>query len=768
MIEWSRRQFLAAGTAGAAGLAMENKARVLRAPEKPWNQGTGRVTRKFRDPVPTACAGCASHCPLVAYRDGERVVQVAPNPRASTAGKTCARAFQALEALYDPERVLRPLRRVGRRGEGKWEPVSWEEALDRLAGALVQSPDTAYVDAGRLDPLAGALLDRLGVGRRVEHETSRRWAAREAQREIYGLPLGRPDLRRVNTVLLVGARPLDGGPEFTGVARDLVRARAAGALVIAVGSFEGATGSLADQWLPSRPGTDSLVLLGLARILLAQGWYDAEGFRRAVASSPEAILRRLVPYTADLVEAASGIPALQLVQVAQRFAERGPSLCLVDGAGSEQAEALEAAAAVLNCLAGDPEAAGVRLEHTPAWVPRFDPRMPRARAVKDILAGNERASLYLAYRANPVYWSPRSESVRRAFADEGRVELLVALDTHLTETAELADLVLPAAADLELWNLLGGYTPEGKAAAFLQQPATRRPSEPELLRAANVALERLFQGPAPGPLGQARQLGDVLLGAIDRVLPSGHPIRKDFPFPDCGSFVRHLADTTPSLAADGGFERLAREGTWTSRAALYPRVAHGGLPTATGLVEVEGRLSHRVPRELKRLEGDRFALVVLSHPELGHGYANTRWGREIRFRNPVYLHADTARELGVALGDRVVIRTEVGEAVGRAAPIHGIHPRAVAVAEDFGHWAGGVAATARGEPTGEAPRPLLVSRKTFLANPLGATRGWVAGADVPWWQGHGPGISVQALSPFTSDARGAQAWREVSVTVRRA
>jgi anaerobic selenocysteine-containing dehydrogenase len=336
------------------------------------------------------------------------------------------------------------------------------------------------------------------------------------------------------------------------------------------------------------------------------------------------------------------------------------------------------------------------------------------------------------------------------------------MDTHLTETALLADLVLPAAADLEQWNLFGGYTPEGNPYALLQQPVTRRPPEPAFLRQQGVPQDQLFDGPKTGPLGQARQLGDALL-EIAALL--NHPARKEFPHADAESYVRHVADTRVALLMAGGAAHLSREGVWVSKDVAYPWADRNRYPTPSGAVEVEGKLVHQVPAEFKRLEGEAFALVVLQYPELGAGYANTRWGREIRHQNPILMNADAAQRLGLREGDRVIVRTPVGEAVARVLPIRGIHPQAVAMAEDFGHWAGGVAATARAEPTGEEEQPLLVSRKDFLSNPLGIARQKTRPGENPWWSHHGPGVSVSALSPFISDEHGAQAWREIRVTI---
>ncbi|GAB4261667.1 MAG: hypothetical protein Kow0092_11390 [Deferrisomatales bacterium] len=762
----NRREFLAVGGLGTASLALENKARLLQTAPKPWNARTSRSLRKYRDPLPTACPGCDAHCPLVAYRDGDRVVQVLPNAQAPVQARACPRAFLSLEALYDPERLLRPLRRAGPRGSGRWEPISWAEAIDRLADALARDPGQAYVDLGRPDPLAGSLLPALGVTRIIEDGASRSWAAREAQRAVYGAPLGRPDVSGARTLLLVGAPLLDEGNRFAPTAADLVAARMRGAALLVVGPHQGATGSIAEEWIPTRPGTEGLVLLALARIALEQGWVDLEAFARAVGTPADQVARELAPYSPDRIQASAGISAPALVRLARRFAQEGPSLCLADSSGTKMARAVEAASAVLNCLQGDPEQAGVRLAHAPQWAPRLEPTLPRTRAIKDVLAGDERASVYLAYRSNPVYWSPRAESVRRAFAEPDRVGLVVAVDTHLTETAAVADLVLPAAADLELWNLFGGYTPDGKPFALLQQPAPRPAPEPQRLRDPSVPVEALFDPGEEGPLGEARQLGDILLDLARRT--GGAAAERASEVAGAGAFVRRLVDTVPELRAAGGFHALAATGAWAGETAAYPWAADAGFSTSTGRVEVGLAFSYQVPDGLRRLDGGRFALVVLRYPELDPAFANTRWGREIRFANPVYMNASVARELGLAAGDAVTLRTAVGEATGHVAPVEGIHPQAVAVAEDFGHWAGGAAATARGDGAGEPPTPLLVKRKDFLSNPLGIGSQRTRPAEAPWWHEYGPGVAVSALSPFTSDAYGAQAWRELPVTVQPA
>jgi anaerobic selenocysteine-containing dehydrogenase len=389
-----------------------------------------------------------------------------------------------------------------------------------------------------------------------------------------------------------------------------------------------------------------------------------------------------------------------------------------------------------------------------------DATLPRAAALREILGGGRPASLYLAYRTNPVYAGAQSDLVRRAFAEQGRIALLVAMDSQLTETAALADLVLPAATDLELWNLLGGYAADGKAYAVLQQPVTRRVPEPELLTKPDAPVEHLFDAREAGPLGESRQLGDVLLQVL---AAQGHPGRERFPYADCGAYVRAIAGPLSGEPA-GAPAKLGALGAKGLLTGLDG--AHGASAKANGArLPVSGKLVWEAPADTR--EGSAFSLIPLQYAELPPAYANSRWGREIRHQNPLFINAGVAKKMGLKEGDRVVIRTETGEGHAEVLPIHGIHPQAVALAEDFGHWAGGVAATGERKATGDRPTSPLVSRKSFLRDPLGVARQETAPGEVPWWGEHGAGLSASRLMPLTLDAAGAHAWKEIRVTVKR-
>ena len=321
------------------------------------------------------------------------------------------------------------------------------------------------------------------------------------------------------------------------------------------------------------------------------------------------------------------------------------------------------------------------------------PLRPREDAAAAVAAGGSPISLYLAYRANPVYQA--GEAARAGFAEPHRVGLLVAMDTHLTETAQLADLVLPAVADLELWNLL-----DGPVGPRLQQPASRAWSEAAWLRSQQTAPATLFDGPPNGPLGEARQLGGVLLelvGGVDSAGGAQGP-------PDVAHFTRERAELLGIDPAGG---------------PSAPATTRPPVP------QVSGRLGASITLDFRSagVAEEEFSLLVLDSVVLDPAYPNSRWGREARRHNPVYVNRAVAEKMGLRRGDRVELHSRDIRLTARVEVVAGIHPEAVALATEYGHWAGGVVATAGTGSTSPGT--------------LGPVQ-----PPLPWWHGDGSGSRV--------------------------
>ncbi|MBI5014243.1 MAG: molybdopterin-dependent oxidoreductase [Deltaproteobacteria bacterium] len=741
MSPWTRRNFLIAGAAGTAGLAVDNQRRLLRSAAKPWNADTGRALRKYRDPLATVCRSCPAHCALLAFRDGDRVVQVQGASGSPTnQGGLCSRAHAGLERVYDPERVLQPLVRKGPRGSGQWEPIGWDRALALLEGHLGERTTRRVLHLGQEELLVEELRPAFAWAELLVDEPFPGRPGPGSGESLYGAPVLWPDLSRSRTVLLLGARPFDGHFAVP-VARSLAAARRSGARLHSLDSLEGVTGSLA-TWHRVAPGAESCVAYGMARLLLTDRRFDAPAVAAHLGDAPSRLLAALHAYTPEAVERSSGLRAADLSRLADEFAQRRPSVALAPP-GSPAAPA----AALLNHLVGAVDSpGGIPTGRGPYYVkPARRGRAPEA-WLAELVQGHTSADLYWVTNANPAYDAPQAREVSRALEDREKIATLVVMDTHLTETARLADLFLPLATAFESWGLAEGCLPDGRPYLFLQQPVTRADSEPDKLKDPKGEHLSFFE-PWPRPLGEARSVSDVLLGLATRMGRAGAYAG----YADTRSFLEELLRRT---WGPGSLEALRRRGIWVSEEAEPP----AARPRVS--------LARYIPAEPQAPAA--LSLVGHASANLPRAYANSRRGLEIAHRCEAYLHPDTAARLGVRTGDAIILQTAQGEVQVRARTIQGIHFGAVALPDGLGHWAGGAAAVAKTLEHPPRDRTLLVRRKDFLSNPLGLAIPAPQPGDPIWWEAEGPGVRLRGLLPFRPGPDGAQDWSPVPVVVRKA
>lgn len=721
MTRLTRRQFLAFGAAGAAIASLPA---LAGATDKPWNSRVSRPIRKYSESLATACGACASHCSLIAYRQDKRVAAVIPE-----AGG-CPRGLATLEALYDGERLTAPLRRVGRRGAGQWERMTWEEAATAVASALRDAGQNSVADLGRADPLAASLLPTLGLGTVATCEATRNWVSRKARKELYGSADAVADLSNARTVILWGANDLDGGADFARSVSELVKAKKSGATIVLVSSRAGSTGSFADRWIPVKPGFEAHAALALASALI--GVIDEAKLKERFGVDPAEVKELAAKAAASCGDRLAGLASEDAKYLTSRFAKGGVAV-RCDGAGLANSSALEAATAMLNALGGT-----VRLRANPLTGLEVA-ATASAEKVGAQLAGGKRVGVYLAYRANPAFALAQNDGVAKALADESRVGLVVSFDTHLTETGRYADILLPAASDLECWNLFSGLCPNGVPGYLLSRPVQVWGGETEMLKGKDTPLAMLFDGPKEGAAAESRQLGDFLL-----------------------LVAKHAGKATPA--------KSSAEAVADGAAKLGFKPGHSWMPAELAPVELKGDgdvlkaliLSARKPATA----GGGLALVAFDHTELDPVYPNSAFAREIRPENPVFLNAATAQKLGLARGEKVVVKSSAGSVEGSLFPVQTLHPDSVGVARDFGHTASGSAASSK-TPAELAPK-VLSTRKDFLKTAVGEVRATLKAEGHGGHEGgSGPGVNAAALPALGNDGEGVALWRETPVTVMK-
>jgi menaquinone reductase, molybdopterin-binding-like subunit len=521
----TRRQFLtaAAATVGSAA-ALGSLQNLLSAPAQ-TGADSGLITSSADQIVPGVCLLCPSGCGTLARVADGRLVKLEGNPmHPINMGTLCPKGQAAPELLYNPDRLAGPLRRVGERGAGQWQPISWDEAVAVVAGNLERlraagHPERAVLMMGEARGHLPIFLERfmraVGSPNTVARDSLNVAAAKLGTyltQGVYDLPAY--DLEKSRYVLAFGANLLEAGPFVQRMVSGysfLRRGRAERGKVVVIDPRQGVSGAKADEWLPIVPGTDAALALAMAHVIIRAGLVDADfvnnysfGYDDFPDESGTRLIRGfkrfvLEEYEPERVAEITGVPAATISRLAGEFASNKPAVAILPGKGgllNGSIGGLYAAMAVtcLNALVGSIDApGGVLVQRYP--LPREWPALapdpvakrgcaaervdgagslfPVARgayqAVADrILAGYPVDTLFL-YDANPVFETPGGDRFIEAFH---QVPLVVSFSSFADESAQYADLLLPEPTFLERYDdqFIEGL---GYPGVGLRQPAIR-------------------------------------------------------------------------------------------------------------------------------------------------------------------------------------------------------------------------------------------------------------------------------------------------------
>ena len=273
--------------------------------------------------VPTICFNCEAACGLLAYVDRENfeIKRFEGNPaHPGSRGRNCAKGPATHNQIYDPERILYPLQRVGARGEGRWKRVSWEAALGdiatRMRASREQRRDGIMYHVGRPgeDHFVNRTIQAWGVDGHNSHTNICSAGARAGYAFWAGADRPSPDHSRARVILLISSH-LESGHYFNPHAQRIVEGKRRGARIITLDPRLSNTAARSDLWLPTWPGSEAVVLLAFANYLLQSGRYDREFVRRWV--NWEAFLEHAPAFLEDSEARRSAAAA------AERYAAEG-------------------------------------------------------------------------------------------------------------------------------------------------------------------------------------------------------------------------------------------------------------------------------------------------------------------------------------------------------------------------------------------------------------------------------------------------------------
>jgi anaerobic selenocysteine-containing dehydrogenase len=634
--------------------------------------------------VHAACPhDCPDTCAIRVTVDGDRIIRIQGDPdHPSTHGALCTKVSRYAERTDHAERVLTPLKRVGPKGAGQFQPVSWDEALDDIAARLqaiaARDPQAIlpYSYAGTMglvqgESMAARFFHRLGAS--LLDRTICASAGGEGLQQTYGGKLGMhlPHFAESRLILIWGSNSIASNLHFWTFAQ---AAKRAGAKLIAIDPRRTETAEKCHQHLALRPGTDGALALGLMHELITHDWLDHDYLARQVEGWP-ALRERALQWPPERVAEVCGLTADEVRGLARDYGSTAPAAIRLNYGmqrvrGGGNAVRL---IALLPCLTGAwrHRAGGLLLSasgwfkpvRNDAWLQRPDllagrrPRSINMSTIGDDLLRpasadfGPRIEAVVVYNSNPVAVAPESRQVAAGFAREDL--FTVVLEHFLTDTADHADYVLPATTQLEHWDV---HTSYGHTSVLINEPAI-------------------------APRGQSRSNAEIF-----RQLAARMGFDEACFADDDLTLARH------ALTEAVDFEQLRREG-WYQLPLPDAPFAEGGFPTASGKavacapgVPLPDHLPNHESVASTPALAARFPLAMISPPArnfLNSSFVNVKSLRDIEGEPLLELHAADAAARGLRDGQPVRVFNDRGEYHCTARISHRARP---GVVNSLGVW----------------------------------------------------------------------------------
>ena len=670
--------------------------------------------------IPTACYQCKAECAiLVRVQDG-KIKEIRGNPRHR--GKACVKGMAGISLQYAKERLTQPLKRVGERGENKFEEISWDEAMDILTDKL-----KALKDRGEAHKLTANFFPH--------SITDPKWRFLNAYGGFINTALPHCDSAKIvafiktmggvpnhhippawftvpkGGIMILAGRHAFGGLDDAAVPRDILNAKARGAKLVVIDPLFTPDAAKADWWIPIKPSGDPAFFLGMINHLIDKDLYDKEFVNNWVR---EGDLEKLKAYVADKTPEAMGkicdVPAETIIKLAEDCA-KAPAVGVDSFKGIMLGQALDFGHAwtIFLALTGnidnpggqplpnltplapvEPVPPGPDL-HSLGWhrtgqdKDKFDkysfimePTWYEAQAIK-----NGDLKVLITAESNPALTEMGQQEWQRAVCmkdenGEYKLELLVSSEIMLSETAKSADIVLPDKTYFERWELL--YMPwwyNYGHGILLRQPVVEAP-------------------------GACRHLNETFIELGKRLVPEYFDFEDDVAY-----YNIQLASLGLSV------EKLQKMGgLWSTGTMGFRKYKPDGFGTPSKKLHLYWEDLEQVDQALPRpglaaeyeADEDEYPLIMVSYRSIFHAGAGqwTHNNPQLRdnvsglYENPVLINRSTAEKMGVKDGQTVTIVSRTGRAEVRAKMSERIRPDCVGILHGFGSTVGRVATTGEG------------------------------------------------------------------------
>jgi thiosulfate reductase/polysulfide reductase chain A len=790
----TRRDFFKAGTLAVGSLAASSV--VLAEPPRQLLQGGKDFSRRTgleREMKPSACWQCVSRCPNVGYVEDGRLVKIEGQINSiRTHGRICAKGQAGVNQSNDPDRILYPMRRTGKRGEGKWKRVTWDEALDEIGERLSKLKQEGHEEKfmfhyGRMKASSSKIIKQFlaayGTGTIGNHTSICEGGKWTAQEFTWGKHYDNWDFDNTRFVLNFGSNLFEAHTNHVSTAHRLVNA--INDRNVRIVSFDvrlSNTVSKSAEWVPVKPGTDLAVVLAMCNVIMTEDRYQEHGleffkfcrFTKDVNATSEqkiaALKNHLKDYTPEWAQQQSGVDASKIRDIARTFASLHPAVVISyrGAVAHHNGHDCERAIQMLASITGNVEIPGGRCHGVgPKWkYPHGAKDVPKAKKLKvvdgfkgvvpfathhishqvlDVIADGSqgRPDIYMWYCYQPVYSNPQTGKNIEVLKDESILPFTVAVSPFYDESSALADIILPDATYTERWDWEDMVSPTQIPEYYIRQPFVQPP-------------------------GDVRDFKDVVIELSERMgKPLGYKSAKEF--------VQRSCEMTPAVKKAGGFDYMVKHGVFVEpgekphyyrfrkvipasaldgndvvldphtnvywnwkKAKVHSReealqkgythtkkaakgyvgqkiggTVYKGFPpdkvNKTGYMELYSEIMeekglpamptwHQVP-EHADMGDDELILTTYKVNVQSHSRTqNCKWLTEIYHQNPAWINPETALKLGLSEGDKVKVKSSLGEIETKARVTPAVFPGVISIANHCGHWEYGRMASAASTP----------------------------------------------------------------------
>ena len=639
--------------------------------------------------IPTTCELCPNKCSLLAVVKEGRLAKLNPNPEnPKSRAMLCARGNAAIQQVYDPDRLKQPLIRAGERGEGKWRPVSWEEAFD-FAASKLKAVKEKYGPEGSLwsstegfqEVFFKNLGQAFGSPNVMRHPTLCLASMTLAYSTTFGT-VPSFDLLNADYVIMAGANRFESiiTPDTMDLIGGTMERKAK--LIYLDPRFT-VTASKADEWHPIKPGTDLAFILAMLNVILTEERHD-KAFVEAYTIGFEQLLEHVKPYTPAWAEQETEIPAADITRIARAFADAAPRAVFYAGRRSSWYTndfQMRRAQAILNAVVGNWDREGGMVPNRKVakgefmFMPWDDPKAPRVDEVeKAFPLANAKDGVYLPLRENvlkgtpyPVKaWMIYKQDPMHALPDQGKtlemikqMDFVGVVDIAMSDTAWYADVVFPESHYLERTDPIEVMPGIWPAAVYRQQ--------------------------AVKPMHDTKPMLDIAQGIAKRLGLSDY-----FDY----TIEQWVEAEAKELPVPNGMEHMKKHGVvgfekpkyGTTRNAVHRFVTKSGkIELFSERLQEAGHDPLPVYTAPAQPPANKFRLILGRKATITHAaLTNLPWLNEHNPENDLWLHPEPAARLNIQSGDLLEVSSTAGTVKIKARVTPEIRPDCVFMLHGFG------------------------------------------------------------------------------------